>query len=97
MVVMREFQNGDQPRTSFVKNDKDRSGCRHHHILNRWENYFCQPLNMQEVNVRQSEIHAAASLAETATGELKRYKSPDIAQLPAELTQAGGEILNKKF
>lgn len=31
MVVVKEFQNGDQPRNSFVKNDKGRSGCRHPH------------------------------------------------------------------
>jgi hypothetical protein len=34
-----------------------------------------------------------ASESEVATGKLKRYKSPVVDQIPAELIQAGGEIL----
>jgi hypothetical protein len=30
---------------------------------------------------------------ENATAKLKKYKTPDIDQIPAELIQAGGEIL----
>jgi hypothetical protein len=30
---------------------------------------------------------------ETAIAKLKKYKSPDSNQIPAELIQAGGEIL----
>jgi hypothetical protein len=65
-----------------------------HSILNRWKNYFCQLLNVHGVNdVRQTEIHTAepsSSEVETAIEKLKRYKSPDIDQIPAELIQAGG-------
>jgi hypothetical protein len=35
----------------------------------------------------------SASEAEVATGKLKRYKSPGVDQIPAELIQAGGETL----
>jgi hypothetical protein len=49
-------------------------------------------------DVRQTEIHTAEPLVpepsssevEIAIGKLKRYKSPGIDQIPAELIQAGG-------
>jgi hypothetical protein len=53
--------------------------------LNRWNNYFCQLLNIHGAGgVRQTEMHTAepfvtepsASEAEVAIGKLKRYKSP---------------------
>jgi hypothetical protein len=71
-----------------------------HKILNRWKNYFCQLLKVHGAGgVRQTEMHTAepflpkpsASEAEVATGKLKRYKSPGVHQIPAELIQAGGE------
>jgi hypothetical protein len=51
--------------------------------------------------VRQTEIHTAeafvpepsASEVEVAIGKLKRYKSPGVDQIPAELIQAGGQTL----
>jgi hypothetical protein len=70
-----------------------------HSILNRWKNYFCQLLNVHGVNdVRQTEIHAAEPLVpepssfevEIAIEKLKRYKTPGIDQIPAELIQARG-------
>jgi hypothetical protein len=54
-----------------------------------------------EVNdVRQTEIHTAEPLVpepsstevEIAVEKLKRYKSPGIDQIPAELIQAGEYI-----
>jgi hypothetical protein len=68
--------------------------------LNKWKNYFCQLLNVHGAgDVRQNEVHAAepfvpepsASEAEFAIGMVKRYKSPGVDQIPAELIQAGGE------
>jgi hypothetical protein len=52
--------------------------------------------------VRQTEMHTAepfvpepsASEAEVAIRKLKRYKSPGVDQIPAELIQAGGETLH---
>jgi hypothetical protein len=35
----------------------------------------------------------SASEVEVAVGKLKRYKSPGVDQIPAELIQAGGETL----
>jgi hypothetical protein len=73
-----------------------------HNILNRWKNYFFQLLNVHNVsNVRQIEIHMADSLVpgpsrlevEVAIAKLKKCKSPGSDQIPAELIQAGGEVL----
>jgi hypothetical protein len=55
--------------------------------------------------VRQTEIHTAepfvpepsASEVEVAIGTLKSYKSPGVDQIPAELLQAGGEILRSEI
>jgi hypothetical protein len=55
-------------------------------------------------DVKQIEIHTTEPLVpdpslsevEIATGKLKRYKSPGSDQIPAELIQAGGEILHSK-
>jgi hypothetical protein len=67
-----------------------------------WKNYFSQLLNVHNVSdVRQIEVHTAEPLVpgpsrlevEIAIAKLKRYKSPGSDQIPAELIQAGGEIL----
>jgi hypothetical protein len=55
--------------------------------------------------VRQNEVHTAepfvlepsASEVEVAVGKLKRYKSPGVDQIPAELIQAGGETLHSEI
>jgi hypothetical protein len=39
----------------------------------------------------------SASDAEVAVGKLKRYKSPGVDQIPAELIQAGGETLRSEI
>jgi hypothetical protein len=52
-------------------------------------------------DVRQTEVHTAEPLVpghsrlevEIATAKLKKYKAPGSDQIPAELIQAGGEIL----
>jgi hypothetical protein len=71
-----------------------------HVILNGWKNYCRQVLNVhREGDVRQTEMHTAeqflpepsASEVEVAVGRLKRYKSPGVDQIPAELIQGGGE------
>jgi hypothetical protein len=56
-------------------------------------------------DVRQIETHTAESLVpdpspfevEIAIENFKRYKSPGINGIPAELIQAGGEILRSKI
>jgi hypothetical protein len=73
--------------------------------LNRWKNYFSQLWNVhRDSDVRKAEIRAAEPLApdpspseaEIATVKLKTYKSSGSDQIPAELIQAGGEILRSK-
>jgi hypothetical protein len=62
-----------------------------------WRNYFCQLLNVHGVDVRQTQIRSAEPLVpessssevEIAIEKLKRYKSPGIDQIPAELIQPG--------
>jgi hypothetical protein len=60
--------------------------------------YFCQLLAVQRVgSIRQTEIQTAEpfvpepsiSEVEVAIGKLKKCKSPDAGQIPAELIQAG--------
>jgi hypothetical protein len=67
-----------------------------HKILNRWKNYFCQLLNVHGVGSgRQTERHTAepfvpeprAAEVEVAVGNLKRYKSAGVVQIPAEVIQ----------
>jgi hypothetical protein len=70
--------------------------------MNRWKNYFSELLNVHNVSdVRQIEVHTAEPLVpspsrlevEIAIPKLKKYKSPGSDQIPAELIQAGGELL----
>jgi hypothetical protein len=69
-------------------------------MLNVWKNYASQLLIVHGAGgVRQNGMHTAepfvpepsASEVEVPVGKLKRYKSPGIVQIPAELIQAGGE------
>jgi hypothetical protein len=39
----------------------------------------------------------SASEVEVAIGKLKRYKSPGVDQIPAQLIQAGGEALRSEI
>jgi hypothetical protein len=78
------------------------------HILNRWKNYFSQLMNVYRVsNFTQIEIlvHTAEPLVpdpspfevEIAIAKLKKYKSSGVDQIPAELIQAGSEILRSEI
>jgi hypothetical protein len=73
-----------------------------HNILHRWRNYFSQLLIVHNVSeVRQIEVHMAEPLVpgpsrfevKIAIAKLKKLKSPGSDEIPAELIQAGGEIL----
>jgi hypothetical protein len=97
------FKRGYQPRNNLVKDENGDLLVDSHNILNRWKNCFSQQLlNVHNVSdVRQIEVHTAELLVpglsrlevEIAIAKLKRYKSPGSDQIPAELIQAGGEIL----
>jgi hypothetical protein len=90
----------------LVKDDRGDLVADPHKILNRWKNYFCELLNVHGAGgVRQSEMHTAepfmlkpsGSEVEVTIGKLKRYKSPGVDQIPAELIQAGGGTLCPKI
>jgi hypothetical protein len=85
-----------------VKDENGDLSADSHNILKRGKNYFSQLLNVHNVSdVRQIEVHTAEPLvpgpscleAEIAIAKLKNYKSPGSDQIPAELIQAGGEIV----
>jgi hypothetical protein len=44
---INEFKKGYQPRTNLVKDEKGDLLADPHKIVNRWRDYFCQPLNVQ--------------------------------------------------
>ncbi|PNF19615.1 hypothetical protein B7P43_G03232 [Cryptotermes secundus] len=103
---INDFKRGYQPNSNLVKDENGDLLADSHNILNRWKNYFSQLLNVHRVSdVRQIEIDTAEPLIpdpspfefESAIAKLKRYKSPGSYQIPAELIQAGGEILRSKI
>jgi len=66
--------------------------------LVRWRNHFSQLLNVQGFNdIRQRKIHAAELLVpelsalevQMAIENLRKHKSPDIDQIPAEMIKVG--------
>jgi hypothetical protein len=74
--------------------------------LTSWKNYFCEVLNVQgEGGIRKTEIHRAepfvpepsAAEVEVAIRKMKRYKAPGSDQIPAQLIQAGAEILHSEI
>jgi hypothetical protein len=80
---INEFKKGHQHRTNFVKDKRGDLLADPHKILNRWNNYFCQLLNVHGTGgVRQTEMHItepfvpepSASEIEVAVGKMKRYK-----------------------
>jgi hypothetical protein len=90
----------------LVKNERGDLLVVPYKILNRWNNYFCQPLNVHGAGgVRQTEMHTAgpfvpepsASEFEVAVEKFKRYKLLGVDQIPAELVQAGGEKLHSEI
>jgi hypothetical protein len=77
-----------------------------HNILYRWKNYYSQLLNIRRVSDgRQIEVHTPEQLVpdlspfdvETAIAKSKSYKLSGSEQIPAELIQAGGEILRSEI
>jgi hypothetical protein len=76
-----------------VKDDNGNLLADSTNILNRWRNYFSQLLNVHNnvSDVRQIEVHTTE--VEIAIGKFKKYTSPGSDEIPAEVIQAGGEIL----
>jgi hypothetical protein len=103
---INEFEKGYPSRTNLVMDETGDLPADPHKILNRWKNYFCQLLNVHGAEaVRQTEIYTAepfvpkpsGSEVEVAIGKLKRYKSPGVDQIPAQLIQTGRETLHSEI
>jgi hypothetical protein len=103
---INEYKRGYQPRNNLLKYENGDLLADSHNILNRWKNHYSQLLNVHRVSdVRQTEIRTAEPLVpesspcqfEIAIAKLKRFKSLGSDEIPAELIQAGGEILRSKF
>jgi hypothetical protein len=84
---------GYQPRTNIVTDEKSDLVTDCHTILAGWRNNFSQLMCVHGVkDIRQTEIHTAEPLVpepsafevEMAIGKLKRHKSPDIDEIPAD-------------
>jgi hypothetical protein len=99
---MNEFQRSYQPRNNLVNDENGDLLADSHNILNMWKNYFYHLLNVHNVSeVWKIEVLTAEPLVpgpsrlevEFAIAKLKKYKSPGSDQIPAELIQAGAEIL----
>jgi hypothetical protein len=67
-------------------------------IVNRWKNYFCQPLKVQGVHdFRQTKMHTVQPLVpevEIDIEKWKRYKSPHTDQTLTEMIQARTNTLH---
>ncbi|KAJ4433289.1 hypothetical protein ANN_15548 [Periplaneta americana] len=101
---IKEFKNGYQPRVNVIKDENGDLLADSPSNLNRWKNYFAQLLNVHRPNRNdrdEIEIQTAEpfipeptlSEVEIAIENLKKYKSPGIDQIPAELIQEGGSAL----
>jgi len=97
---------GYHPRTNLVKDEKGDLVTDSNSVLARWRNHFSQLFVVHGVSdSRQTEIHTAEPLVpepsayefEMAIEKLKRYKSPGIDQIPAELIKAGVEQFALRF
>jgi hypothetical protein len=95
------FKRGCQPKSNLLDENDDLLSVSFNNF-NRWKNYFSQLLNVHNGNdVRQKEVYPDEPLVpgpsrlevEIAIAKLKKYKSPDCDGIPAEMIQAGGEIL----
>jgi hypothetical protein len=96
------LRGGYQPRKNLVNDENGDLLADSHNILNRWKNYFSQLFNVHNISdVRQIEVCMAEPLVpgpsrlevEIPIAKLKKYKSPGSNQIPAQLIQAGGEML----
>ncbi|KAJ4445706.1 hypothetical protein ANN_12391 [Periplaneta americana] len=103
-MVIKEFKNGYQPRVNVIKDENGDLLADSPSILNRWKNYFAQLLNLHrpirndrdEIEIQTAEPfipEPTLSEVEIAIENLKKYKSPGIDQIPAELIQEGGSAL----
>jgi hypothetical protein len=86
---INEYKKGYQPRINIIKDENGNLLADPQSVLNGWNNFFNQMLNVCEVhNIRQMDINMAEPLVpepilvkmENAVGKLERYKSPGTDQ-----------------
>jgi hypothetical protein len=103
---INEFKKGYQPRIHIIKDENGNLLADPQNVLNKWEIFFNQVLNVHGVHdVRQKDIQTAEPLVPESSpvevgitiGKLKSYKSPETDQIPAELIKAGGETLRSEI
>jgi len=83
---VNEFEN-NRPRNKLVKDDNIDLLADSQNIFKRWKNYFCQLLNVHDVNdVRQTEMQTAEPL-------LPEYCSIGVEIAIEKLIQEGGNTL----
>jgi hypothetical protein len=101
-----DFENGYQPRTNIIQDERGDMVTDCHSILARQSHHFSQLLNVRGVNdIRLTEIHTAENLlpepisfeVEMAIEKLKRYVSPGVDQITAEFIKAGGRTIISKI
>ncbi|KAJ4447933.1 hypothetical protein ANN_09942 [Periplaneta americana] len=101
---IKEFKNGYQPRVNVIKDENGDLLADSPLILNRWKNYLAQLLNIHRPNRNdRDEIEMQTfepfipeptfSEVEIPIENLKKYKSPGIDQVSAELIQEAGSAL----
>jgi hypothetical protein len=97
---VNEFNQGYHPRINLVKDERGDLVADPHKILNRWNNYFCQLLNVQGAGgVRQTEMHTtepfvAESSANLHIGELHNMQSSKevIRQIKSRRIRWAGHV-----
>jgi hypothetical protein len=76
------------------------------HILNRWKNFFSQPLNLQRVSDdREIEVHTGEPLVaepnpseiDIVCSELENYNSLGNDHIPVEYIQVGDETIQSEI
>jgi hypothetical protein len=85
----------------LLKHEKDLL-AESHSILNRWENYFSQLLNVYRASdIRQIAeplvLDPSPLRLKIAIAKLIKYKSPGSSQILAEMIQEGGETFQPEI
>jgi hypothetical protein len=103
---INEFKKFHQPRNNLVKEERGNLFVDAHKILNSGRITSVSHRTYTGAGgVRQTEMHTAepfvpepsATKFEVAIGKPKKYRSPAVDQVPAELIQAGEETLHSEI
>lgn len=99
------LRRGYQPRPNIVNDEKGEMLANSNIVLSRLKSHAYQLLSVYAVNpIRQTEIHTSEPVvsklcafeAEMVSEELKKSKSPDTDQIPAELIHTGSRTVHRQ-